>query len=114
MRSSAEIAELPAHCRFERGESPDLLRVHWTMSMQVFPELGSSPSTRARFLELIEERPTPFFLLDAAILTDRAVVMRELLAEHWGPSAVAYSFKTNYQVAELPLLDQPRAALLAA
>jgi len=74
--------------------------------MQVFPELDSSPSRRARFFELIEERPTPFFLMDAAILTDRAAVMRRLLAEHWGPSAVAYSFKTNYQVAALPLLRE--------
>lgn len=72
--------------------------------MQVFPDLASSASTRARFFEIIEERPTPFFLMDAAILTDRAVVMRKLLAERWGPCAVAYSFKTNYQVAELPLL----------
>jgi diaminopimelate decarboxylase len=74
--------------------------------MQVFPDLRSSPSNRARFFEIIEERPTPFFLMDAAILTDRAVVMRKRMAEQWGPCAVAYSFKTNYQVAELPLLRE--------
>jgi diaminopimelate decarboxylase len=78
--------------------------------MQVFPDLastgsaGSDRSTRARFFEIIAERPTPFFLMDAAILTDRATAMRDAMAGRWGPCAVAYSFKTNYQVAALPLL----------
>jgi len=31
--------------------------------------------------------------------------MRDRMTERWGPCAVAYSFKTNYQVARLPLLQ---------
>jgi diaminopimelate decarboxylase len=73
------------------------------MSMQHFPDLRSH---RARFFEVVEERPTPFFLLDSDILTNRATVMRERMSSRWGPSAVAYSFKTNYQVAELEILKQ--------
>ena len=71
--------------------------------MQPFPDLRAH---RTRFFEILDERPTPFFLLDTGILTDRAVVMRDLLRRHWGPSAVAYSFKTNYQVAQLELPKQ--------
>jgi diaminopimelate decarboxylase len=71
--------------------------------MEPFPDLRAN---RARFFEILEERPTPFFLLDPAILTDRALVMRDLLRRRWGPCAVAYSFKTNYQVAELGLPRQ--------
>ena len=68
--------------------------------MQHFPDLRAQ---RTRFFEILDERPTPFFLLDPGILTDRAVVMRDLLRRRWGPSSVAYSFKTNYQVAQLEL-----------
>jgi diaminopimelate decarboxylase len=71
--------------------------------MQPFPDLLAN---RTRFFEILDERSTPFFLLDAGILTDRAVVMRDLLRQRWGPSAVAYSFKTNYQVAQLELPRQ--------
>jgi diaminopimelate decarboxylase len=69
--------------------------------MEHFPDLTAH---RARFDEIIGERPTPFFLIEEAILTDRAAVMSERLRSRWGPSVVAYSFKTNYQVAALPLL----------
>ena len=71
--------------------------------MQPFPDLSAN---RRRFFEILDERPTPFFLLDTGILTDRAEAMRDQLRRHWGPSAVAYSFKTNYQVAQLELPRQ--------
>ena len=71
--------------------------------MQPFPDLRAH---RKRLFEILDERPTPFFLLDTGILTDRAAVMRDLLRRLWGPSAVAYSFKTNYQVAQLELPKQ--------
>ena len=71
--------------------------------MQHFPDLRAR---RERILEVLDERPTPFFLLDTGILTDRAFVMRDLLRGQWGPSAIAYSFKTNYQVAQLELPKQ--------
>jgi diaminopimelate decarboxylase len=71
--------------------------------LQPFPDLQSN---RERFLEIAEKRPTPFFLIEGSILTDRADAMRERLRSRWGPSAIAYSFKTNYQVAELGLLRE--------
>jgi diaminopimelate decarboxylase len=70
---------------------------------QPFPDLQSS---RERFFEIVGGRPTPFFLVDGGILTDRAVAMWDRLRSRWGPSAIAYSFKTNYQVAELGLLRE--------
>jgi diaminopimelate decarboxylase len=70
---------------------------------QFFTDLQAQ---RGRFFELLDERTTPFFLLDPGILTDRAVAMRDLLSRRWGPSSVAYSFKTNYQVARLELTRQ--------
>jgi diaminopimelate decarboxylase len=70
---------------------------------QPFPDLRSQ---RERFFEVLGQRATPFFLMDRSILTDRFVAMRDRLRERWGPSAVAYSFKTNYQVAELGLLRE--------
>jgi diaminopimelate decarboxylase len=71
--------------------------------LQPFPDLQLH---RERFFEIVGERSTPFFLIDGGILTDRAVVMRDRLRRSWGPSAIAYSFKTNYQVAELGLLRE--------
>jgi diaminopimelate decarboxylase len=78
--------------------SPSTLR-----DLQPFSDLQSH---RRRFCEIAGERSTPFFLLDGGILTDRAAAMGDRLRSRWGPSAVAYSFKTNYQVAELGLLRE--------
>jgi len=78
-------------------------------SISVLPDLDPFPDLQAhrtRFFEIVGERSTPFFLMDGSILTDRAVAMRDRLRSRWGPSAVAYSFKTNYQVAELGLLRE--------
>jgi diaminopimelate decarboxylase len=72
-------------------------------AFRVFPDLSAQ---RARLFEILEERTTPFFLLDPGILTDRTIAMRDLLQRRWGHSTIAYAFKANYQVAQLALPRQ--------
>ncbi len=68
---------------------------------EFFPDLVRD---RARFGPLLGRIETPLFLADTAILVDRYASLRETLERLWRPSAIAYSFKTNYAVAESRVL----------
>jgi diaminopimelate decarboxylase len=71
-----------------------------------FPDLGRD---RNRFGPLLRRMETPIFLADTGILVDRYLSLRRTLERLWGPSAIAYSFKTNYAVAESRVLQEKRA-----
>lgn len=73
---------------------------------EFFPDLVRD---RARFGPLLGRIETPLFLADTAILVDRYTSLRETLERLWGPSAIAYSFKTNYAVAESRVLQEEGA-----
>ncbi len=71
-----------------------------------FPDLARD---RDRFAPLLGRTETPLFLADTGILLDRYVSLERTLARLWGPSAIAYSFKTNYAVAESRVLQEKGA-----
>ena len=71
-----------------------------------FPDLARD---RNRFGPLLRRTETPIFLADTGILVDRYVSLRQTLERLWGPSAIAYSFKTNYAVAESGVLQEKGA-----
>ena len=73
---------------------------------EFFPDLVRD---RARFGPLLGRIETPLFLADTAILVERYASLRETLERLWGPSAIAYSFKTNYAVAESRVLQEEGA-----
>jgi len=73
---------------------------------EFFPDLVRD---RARFGPLLGRIETPLFLADTAILVDRYARLRETLERLWRPSAIAYSFKTNYAVAESRVLQEEGA-----
>ena len=73
---------------------------------EFFPDLVRD---RARFGPLLGRIETPLFLADTAILVERYTSLREMLERLWGPSAIAYSFKTNYAVAESRVLQEEGA-----
>lgn len=68
-----------------------------------FPDLARD---RERLGTVLRRTETPLFLADKSILIDRYRRLERALAGRWGPSAIAYSFKTNYAVAESRLLDE--------
>jgi len=71
--------------------------------LEHFPDLvGKRPA----ILELLGRSATPVFLCDPAILADRYRVLRQRLGAAWPESVIAYSFKTNYQIARLPLFRE--------
>lgn len=51
-------------------------------------------------LEIVGQESLPIFLADRRILVDRFGAMARALDAHWPAWTIAYSFKTNYQVAE--------------
>jgi diaminopimelate decarboxylase len=71
-----------------------------------YPDLAGEHS---RFAPLLGRMDTPLFLADTGILEDRFVTLQRLLDARWGPSAVAYSFKTNYAVAESRVFQEQGA-----
>ena len=79
---------------FERRDGEEFLPDGF---FDFYPQLTDE---RDRFAPPLGRMDTPLFLADAKILEDRYVTLRRTLDELWGPSAIAYSFKTNYAVAE--------------
>jgi diaminopimelate decarboxylase len=69
-----------------------------------FEFLPDLPGDRERLAPLLGRIETPLFLVDTEILVDRYVRLRQALERDWGPAAIAYSFKTNYAVAESRVL----------
>lgn len=55
---------------------------------------------RERILEIAGESAPPFFLAERRIMAARFGDMARALDAHWPDWTIAYSFKTNYQVAE--------------
>jgi diaminopimelate decarboxylase len=70
-----------------------------------YPDLARD---RDRFAPLLGRIETPLFLADTEILVDRYATLRRTLERLWGPSAIAYSFKTNYAVAEARVFQEER------
>jgi diaminopimelate decarboxylase len=62
-----------------------------------FPDPGEH---RDRILEIVGQSVPPVFLAERRILADRFADMARALGTHWPQWTIAYSFKTNYQVAE--------------
>jgi len=50
--------------------------------------------------QIVNQSPPPIFLAERRILADRFAAMARSLDVHWSKWTIAYSFKTNYQVAE--------------
>jgi diaminopimelate decarboxylase len=71
-----------------------------------YPQLADE---RDRFAPVLGRIDTPLFLADTSILENRYVTLQRTLDQLWGPSAIAYSFKTNYAVAESRVFQQKRA-----
>lgn len=68
---------------------------------------------RDRFLPLLGRIETPLFIADTSILEARYVTLRRTLDQHWRPSTIAYSFKTNYAVAESRVFEGASAEVVS-
>jgi diaminopimelate decarboxylase len=72
----------------------------------VFEHYPDLARRRPAILEMLERSGTPVFLCDPAILADRYQALQRSLAAAWPQSVIAYSFKTNYQIARLPVFRE--------
>lgn len=68
-----------------------------------YPDLARE---RDRFGPAIRRIGTPTFLADTRIVVDRYVTLRQALEQLWGRAAIAYSFKTNYAIADSRILQE--------
>ena len=85
---------------FERRDGEEFLPDGF---FDFYPQLADD---RDRFGPLLGRIETPYFLVDKSILADRYDALRRTLEQMWGPSAIAYSFKTNYAVAQSGVLQE--------
>lgn len=61
---------------------------------------------RATLRTLLASEPTPLMACDPVIVQDRLEALQRALRDHWGPSVVGYSFKTNYLLIESGVFDR--------
>ena len=92
------VAGKPA--AFERRDGDEFLPEGF---LDFYPHLAEE---RERFAPLLGRMETPLFLADKSILEDRYSALRQGLDRLWLPSAIAYSFKTNYAVAESRVFEE--------
>jgi len=65
--------------------------------LRYFPDLDEH---KELILKIVKQSMPPIFLAERSILADRFADMARALDAHWPRWTIAYSFKTNYQVAE--------------
>jgi len=66
-------------------------------ALRHFPNLDEH---RELILKIVNQSGPPIFLAERRIMADRFSDMARALNAHWSKWTIAYSFKTNYQVAE--------------
>lgn len=75
----------------------------YALSYDYYPNPSRHPSC---FSQLLRENPTPVFLAERAILEDRYFTLKRVLERCWPDHVIAYSFKTNYLVAQSKLFQE--------
>lgn len=68
-----------------------------TTDLRPFPDLAAQ---REAVLALVARSEEPLYLADRRVLADRHQALARALDTHWPAWTLAYSFKTNYQIAE--------------
>ena len=68
-----------------------------------YPDVDAN---RPAIHDCLQRAGTPLFICESAILQDRYRCLADSLANHWGPSVIGYSFKTNYLVAQSMILQE--------
>ncbi len=76
-------------------------------TLRHYPDLVAH---RADILAVLERHATPLFVCERDNLADRYRELERCLGGAWPQSRIAYSFKTNYHVARLPLFRSLGAA----
>ena len=73
-----------------------------------FNKLPNIYKKRSEILKIVMENSTPLFIADRQILLDRLESLKKALQKYWGNYKIAYSFKTNYEIAKLDLYKKER------
>ena len=68
-----------------------------------FPNITQS---KKQIISLLNRRPTPFYLIDPALVENRITTLTDFFNKHKYPFQPAYSCKTNYQLLSSPLLHR--------
>lgn len=71
-----------------------------------FAKLSDIAQRRKKILKLLSKNSTPLFIADKQILLDRLEKLKKAIEKHWPNYRVAYSFKTNYEVAKLNIFKK--------
>ncbi len=73
------------------------------LSLDPFPDVER---LRHPIATVLQQHPTPVFVGSQTILVDRYEALARAVDHAWGPAAIAFSFKTNYGVAESGILRE--------
>lgn len=71
-----------------------------------FSELPNIFKNRNKIKKALDKNQTPIFFTDKQVLANRISMMKKSLQKHWGNYQLAYSFKTNYEIAKLDILKK--------
>ncbi len=74
-----------------------------SLSMDQFPDVEAR---RVQLLSILKKKSTPMFFVDTDILADRYQGLIQALESYWKKHVVAYSFKTNYTIAQTKILQK--------
>lgn len=76
-------------------------KIVWNQKQVDFDKLPNIYKKRSEILKLVRKHSTPLFVADRQILLNRLQSSKKALQKHWGNYKIAYSFKTNYEIAKL-------------
>lgn len=65
-----------------------------------FSKLPQVSQKQQKIIGLLKKHSTPLFMVDQKVLLNRLKKLKNALEKHWGNFQIAYSFKTNYEIAE--------------
>lgn len=85
---------------------PSTVCVSDAESLPAFQHYPDIIKRRSAILKVLDRAATPLFLCDRAILVDRYQELSRCLSAAWPRSIIAYSFKTNYQIARLQVFRE--------
>jgi len=78
-------------------------KINWGQKRVDFDKLPNIYKKRNQILKIVRNNSSPLFIADKEILTDRLNKLKSALNKYWENYHIAYSFKTNYEIAKLDI-----------
>ncbi len=68
--------------------------------------ISNFEKNRPQILKILKSHPTPLYIIDKNIIRNNLDILQKSLEKNWEDYAIAYSFKTNYEIAKSRIFPQ--------